>query len=69
MLSFGVRDAQGVMMHDSQNGQKSDAPFPDPEYRVDAVLEREDIGSRKTPIIEELYCDIIFAFNANAIPS
>ena len=69
MLSFGVKAAQGVMMHDSQSAQKSDAPFPDPEYRVDAVLEREDIGSRMTPVIEELYGDIIFAFNANAIPS
>lgn len=68
MLSFGVKNAKGVMMHDSQSAQKSDAPFPDPEYRIDTVLESEDMGIRM-PMLEELYGDIIFAFNANAIPS
>ncbi len=67
-LSFGVKHAKGVLMHDSQRAQKSDSPFPDPEYRIDTVLESGDIGSR-VPMLEELYGDIIFAFNANAIPS
>jgi len=35
MLSVGLKNAQGVLMHDSQSAQKTDSPFPDPEYRID----------------------------------
>ena len=68
MLSFGVKNAKGVLMHDTQCAQKTDSPFPDPEYRIDTVLESGDIGIRM-PMLEDLYGDIIFAFNANAVSS
>lgn len=68
MLSIGVKNANGVLMHDSQCAQKSDAPFADPEYRIDTAFEYRDFEIRM-PLLEELYGDIIFAFNANAIPS
>ena len=67
MLSVGMKNAQGVLMFDSQSGQKADSEFPDPEYRIDLVLQSQGLGPRM-PEIEEMYNDIIFAFNANAIP-
>ena len=68
VLSVGMKNAEGVLMHDSHSAQKTNAPFPDPEYRIDTVLETKDLGFRM-PALEDLYNDIIFAFNANAIPS
>ena len=65
MLSVGMKNAQGVLMFDSQSGRRTDSEFPDPEYRIDLVLQSQSLGAR-TPEIEEMYNDIIFAFNANA---
>jgi hypothetical protein len=65
MLSVGMKNALGVLMHDSESGQKTDSEFPDPEYRIDLVLQSQALGLRM-PEIQEMYNDIIFAFNANA---
>jgi hypothetical protein len=67
MLSVGMRNALRVRMFDSQSKQKADSDFPDPEYRIDLVLQSQAIGSHM-PQIEEMYNDIIFAFNAGAQP-
>jgi hypothetical protein len=66
MLSVGMKNALNVLMYDSDSAQKTDAPFPDPEYRIDLVIQSQSLGFRM-PEIEELYNDIIFAFNANAL--
>ncbi len=66
VLSFGVKNAKGVLMHDSQSAQKSTRPSPILiQDRHRSVLESADIDMRM-PALEELYGD--FAFNANAIP-
>ena len=67
MLSVGMKNALGVLMFDSQNAQKTDSEFPDPEYRIDLVLQSQGLGFCM-PEIEQMYNDIIFAFNANACP-
>jgi Putative DNA-binding domain len=67
LLSVGMKNALGVLMHDTISGQSTDSAFPDPEYRVDLVLQSQALGPRM-PEIQELYNDIIFAFNANARP-
>ncbi len=66
ILSVGLKNALCVKMYDEQSRQKSDSEFPDLEYRADLVLRTQEIGSRM-PEIEEMYNDIIFAFNANAL--
>jgi len=66
MLSVGMKNALNVLMYDSDSAQKTDALFPDPEYRIDLVIQSQSLGFRM-PEIEELYNDIIFAFNANAL--
>jgi len=65
MLSVGMQNALGVLMFDSQSPQETDSEFPDPEYRIDIVLQSQVLGLRM-PEIEEMYNDIIFAFNVNA---
>ncbi len=65
MLSVGVQNALGVLMFDSQSGQKTDSEFLDPEYRIDLVLQSQGLGVR-VPEVMAMYNDIIFAFNANA---
>jgi hypothetical protein len=65
MLSVGMQNALGVLMFDSQSGQQTDSEFPDPEYRINVVLQSQGLSFRM-PEIKEMYNDIIFAFNANA---
>ena len=67
MLSVGMKNAGGVLMRDTFSDQKTDTEFPDPNYRVDLVVQVQQLGLRM-PEIDELYNDIIFAFNANALP-
>ena len=67
MLSVGLKNAQDAMMYDNFSRQKTDSPFPDPEYRIDTILNVEQIGIRMR-VVDEVFNDIIFAFNAGAIP-
>jgi hypothetical protein len=67
MVSVGMQNALGVLIFDSQSEQETDSEFPDPEYRIDLVFQSQGLGFRMSEI-EEIYNDIIFAFNANARP-
>ena len=66
MVSFGVKNAYGLNMHDSYKGKKSNAPYIDPEFRIDQVLDGQDILANRIETLDASLNDIIFAFNAHA---
>ena len=66
MVSFGVKNAYGLNMHDSYKGKKSNAPYIDPEFRIDQVLDCQDILANRIETLDASLNDIIFAFNAHA---
>ena len=67
MISMGMKNALDVLMHDSQSAQKSNAPFPDPEFRIDRIIDSESILAKGVNAIKEMFDDIGFAFNAFAV--
>ena len=67
IISVGMSNALGVLMQDSIAGKKSDALFPDSEYRIDRVFDSELILKNDKTVIEAMFEDIAFDFNAHAV--
>jgi len=67
LASIGIRNAYQLYMSDAGNERKSDAPYIDPEFRIDQVLDCADILTQRYAALDSVLNDIIFAFNAHAI--
>lgn len=67
LVSIGVRNANQLYMQDTYKGKKSNAPFIDPEFRIDEILDCQDILASRTEALDSALNDIVFAFNAHAI--
>ena len=66
-VTMGMKNALGVMMYDDKAGKKSNAAFPDLEHRIDRVFDVDEIMDDHDSVIESLFGDIAFAFNARAV--
>jgi hypothetical protein len=67
MFSIGIKNAFGLFMQDSLTGKKSNAPYIDPEFRIDQVLDSQNIFANRIEALTNMFDDIIFAFNAHAV--
>ena len=66
-FSIGIKNAFGLFMQDSLTGKKSNAPYIDPEFRIDQVLDSQNIFANRLEALTSMLDGIIFAFNAHAI--
>jgi hypothetical protein len=69
MFSIGIKNAFRLFMQDSLNGRKSNTPYIDAEYRIDEVLDSQNIFANKMEALTSMLDDISFAFNAHAVAS
>lgn len=67
MFSIGINNAFRLFMQDSLKGRKSDAPYIDPEFRIDQVLDSQNILANRMESLTTMFDDISFAFNADAV--
>lgn len=66
IVSIGVKNALGLLMHDTVARRRSNAGFPDDEYRIDMVVPAEVLIARRVAAIAPIFEDIRFGFNAGA---
>ena len=67
VFSIGIKNAFRLFMHDSLTGRKSNAPYIDPEFRIDQVLDSQNIFANRMEPLSSMFDDITFAFNADAV--
>ena len=67
LISIGLKNVFGSFMWDSSRGLKSNVPFMDPEYRIDHVLDAQNLLGARGESLNEVFSDIAFAFNAHAV--
>ncbi len=67
MFSIGVKNAFGLFMQDSLAGKKSNVPYIDADFRIDQVLDCQNVLVNRLEALTSVLDDVIFAFNAHAV--
>ncbi|WP_254512305.1 AlbA family DNA-binding domain-containing protein [Anatilimnocola floriformis] len=65
MISFGIKNAKNVHLFDYDTRRRSQTPYMDEEYRVDEVLNSQEVAPTKIEKLAGLFDAVTFAFNGN----